>query len=85
MLNFLRQKAADAYIYAFSPRGGIFYKFVTIDILYILCHRYNLSNHINMIITPTSVILVLHEGDVATLTETLLLEPVPAAFVASQV
>ena len=52
---------------------------------YILCHRYNLSNHIDLMITPTSVILVLHEGDVATLTETLLLDPVPAAFVASQV
>ena len=58
---------------------------VTIDKLYILCHRYNLLNHIDLIITPTSVILVLHEGDVATLTETLLLDPVPAAFVASQV
>ena len=55
---------------------------VTIDIL---CHMYNLLNHIDIMITPTSVILVLHEGDVATLTETLLLEPVPAAFVASQV
>ena len=58
---------------------------VTIDKLYILCHRYNLSNHIDLMITPTSVIMVLHEGDVATLTETLLLDPVPAAFVASQV
>ena len=58
---------------------------VKIDTLYLLCHRYTLLNHIDLTITPTSVILVLHEGDVATLTETLLLDPVPAAFVASQV
>ena len=84
---------ADAYIYLRffdvcirpAQRGYILQNsnfMVTIDIL---CHMYNLLNYINIIITPTSVILVLHEGDVATLTETLLLEPVPAAFVASQV